>query len=57
MTTRPALSLLSREPKASAFSTINLTERDFSFAAKRFVRWRKKHHKPPKKKIKRMWVR
>jgi len=38
-------------------STGGLTSPDFSQAAKRFKRWRKKNWKLPKRKIARIWVR
>jgi hypothetical protein len=49
--------LLFAAVKASASRIVNLTKPDFSHAAARFLRWRKKKWKPPKRKVKRIWVR
>jgi hypothetical protein len=38
---------------ASVSRTVSLTKPDYSAAAKRFVRWRKKNWKRPRKKAKR----
>jgi hypothetical protein len=42
---------------ASASRIVNLTKDDYSKAAGRFLHWRKKNWKPPKRKVKRIWVR
>jgi hypothetical protein len=34
-----------------------VTKATFKFQAARFKRWRKKNWKPPKRKIRRIWVR
>ena len=47
----------SKARRASVSRTANLTKADYAPAAKRFVRWRRKNWKPPKRKIKRIWVR
>ena len=55
---RAALAVKSAAGKR--LSTGGLTSPDFSHAAKRFKRWRHKNvrfPKPPKKKVKRIWVR
>jgi hypothetical protein len=42
---------------ASVSRTGGLTKPDFRIAVQRFLRWRRLHSKPKKRRVKRIWVR
>jgi hypothetical protein len=57
LTTRGVRRSQSKVRLASVSRIVNLTKDDYSKAAGRFMRWRRKHMKPAKPRIKRIWVR